>query len=360
MLCREVEPASSGSGPPARPPRFEVWAGLTSAPHPDYPPLLPFTVTRLWRALGREFWWAPACLGATLAIGTAAILWCACRRLRGRPLAGVAVCTLLGATVFPYQAAGQIADVPSGFFNLCAVVAIAIALQAPAVCPWVPTSRVLAPAGDQARLRTWPRWVLAGMAAGAALLCKNEGALFAAALLAALAVFVPWRHGARALAGLAGMLLGAVPFLCALACHRALTPANELLPFHRFAEVARLALDGQRWREGVPAFLVAVAGFGKGLLALLVLLALARRRPATAPSRPQVTLALSVFAAFVLAMAVQLGLAIVSPYGTRYHIDTTQTRLVLQWWPCLVFAAMLLVDDPWLDPEVGGTANHAL
>ncbi|MEO6597209.1 MAG: glycosyltransferase family 39 protein [Planctomycetota bacterium] len=330
MLVRE--PASP------QPLRFQVWAGQTSTPHTDYPPLLPHTVSRLWRALGDETWWAPAVLGLAFATATVLVLWLALKVMRSRTLAAVAGCALLGTTSFPYQAAGQIADVQVGFFYLCTVVAIGFALQP----------------GTESRRG----WVLVGMAAGSALLCKNEGTLFVAAFGLSFVVLLTLRHGARTLARCAWVLVGGVPFVIALLCHRALTPANELLPFHRFGDVMQLALDGQRWREGVPAFCSAVFGFGKGLAVLLLLLGWWLRRQGTMSVRTHSTIAMAVFLAFGLCLLTQFGLAILSPYGTRHHIDTTQARLVLQWWPSLIFAVLLTMRDPWHGVAPACPSNH--
>lgn len=330
MLYREPLLVEDPHGPavgPHRPLRAEVYAGLQSMPHPDYPPLLPHTIARVWRSLAVDTLWVPPLLGFLFAAGTVGVLLAALRRARSRAIACIGGCVLLGTPLFPYQAAGQIADVPAGFYYLCTVACMSLAARQPR-----PSTSLC---------------ILAGMAVGSALLVKNEGELFAAAFATSFLVLYAARHGPRRLRRFFGVLPGMVPFVIAIACFRAGTAPNELLPFHRLDEVMKLALDGSRWREGLPAFANAVGFFGKGMLVLVLLLAWCRRRNTTAEERPQATVAIAVILAFLLALLVQLALAIVSPYGTRHHIETTQVRLVLQWWPSLIFASMLLIRDPW-------------
>lgn len=293
--------------------------------HPDYPLGLPLVVETLWRALGREAIAAPIGVAIGYTLATAGVLGAAAAVVRGAWAAPPAVALLLGAGELLKQGASQYADVPLGCLFLSGVVALAL------------HARAAASPGEEGR-----RWlVVAGAAAGLAAWTKNEGLLFAAALPAGHLV-AGRRRGARALAReLAWLALGALPAAAALLWFKThLAPPNDLVAGQGLHATLGRAVDPARWGTilgflarhalKLPVYLLA------GWLALTGLAPGARRDPA-------LQAALVVLALLGLGY---LAVYLVTPLPLEWHLDSSLSRLLVQLWPCAVWAGVLAARSP--------------
>jgi Dolichyl-phosphate-mannose-protein mannosyltransferase len=171
-------------------------------------------------------------------------------------------------------------------------------------------------------------WV-AGFAAGLGMWTKNEGSLYAAALLAA------FLFRRRDLRGGLIFALGALPLAALLVWFKwTLAPPNDLAAFSARGGVLRNAVDLRRWAELLYETLrrlVYFQQFGLWLVAAVAAaLVFARRRPLS-----EVALALLISCAAFAAIYV-----LQDAQQVHWLFRTSADRLVVQMWPALIVAAI--------------------
>jgi hypothetical protein len=245
--------------------------------HVDYPPLLPLVVGLGWKVTGVNLWWPAVVHGVVLLV----LLW-----VLRKPLWALA---LVGAVGVEY-AATQYADTPLALTFLLAVVAY------------------------EAR-REW----LVGLALGAGLLTKNEGALMA---LAFVGLWALWerRIPARALLAMAPFALALVAFKLYAASGNDIISAS--------GKLAR-ALDGARY--GIIAGRVSIMTVQFGTGALFVL---AAALWLTSPWH-RLTLPLVVIGATLVGY---LAMYAITPRDLAWHVNFSWDRLLWQVFPALVYS----------------------
>ncbi|MCA1827587.1 MAG: glycosyltransferase family 39 protein, partial [Myxococcales bacterium] len=279
--------------------------------HPDYPWLLPGAVAQGYALIGREAAIVPEALAALYGALVVAVVIAGMARLRGLRcglLAGLAVVTF---PVFATFASNQQADVPLAVYFAAAIALVALADE-----------RADHPAGPL---------VLAGFCAGLGLWTKNEGALYAACIAAAIAVR---RHDVRAVAL---FCLGALPCVALLALFKLkFAPANDLARFSTPATLLAHALDPARWWEMTYQTLRRVVffqSFGLWLIGEALALALWVRK-----SRASVA-----GTAVFLATAAYLPIYILQPHSLQWIFRTSIDRILMQLWPAAVLATVLAI-----------------
>ncbi len=296
-----------------------AFATSVSSPHADYPLLLPLSVMRLWMALGHDAVGAPVAVEALFAAATVCLMAGAIARRAGAARGLAAGAVLLAYPTFVAESASQIADIPLAFYMMATFVAIDLADDAPG-------------AGG---------WAVAAVFASLAAWTKNEGSVFAAALIGALLVerVVKWRRpdfGAIRYA-----IAGALPIVVALAIFRGFyAPRSELvravLGGHVVARVSNThrldvilsAMGLEAWHGGamaigpLPIFLASVglAGIQRPV----------RRAPA---------LALGVV---VLMVAAYVVVYATSPFELAWYLRTSVSRVVMQLMPTTIWAVAML------------------
>jgi hypothetical protein len=304
------------------------WAQVfTTAPgwsHPDYPLLLPLSVVRLWWYAGIETTMGPALLAALFTCSTVALLVSALWVVAGSTAGILGGLALIGLPAFVVHGASQYADTPLGFFILASVTLVCLRHCLPA------------PPGAAT--------VLAGVAAGLAAWTKNEGVLFAVALLVSTGVVAAQRAGPPGAARELGLLgCGLLPVLSVVLAFKAWVSlgSGQLAGATRGVGVRVLDL-GRYWEValGLRRGLIALgdgALFGPAWL-LVLYLALVGVRP-SALARLETRVA-------VLALGLVLGgyaaAYVVTPVNLRWHLDASASRLWLHLWPSLVFLCFLL------------------
>jgi hypothetical protein len=269
--------------------------------HQDYPWLLPGAVAQGFLGAG-ETPMVPVLIAALFAILAVAIVVCRLAALEGTRwglLGGLALVTL---PCFPIFASNEQSDVPLGVY-------IALAC-------------LLLSATSQGEL-----W-LAGLAAGLGMWTKNEGSLYAAALIGAF--FLRRRDPRGALA----FALGALPFAALLIWFKvALAPPNDLWAFSTSVSVLRNAVDLRRWAELILLILRRVVyfqDFGLWLAAAVpAAIFFARRGPLSPPAL-----------ALLLACAAFAAIYVLQPHELSWIFRTSADRLVVQMWPAAVGAAI--------------------
>jgi hypothetical protein len=277
--------------------------------HADYPFLVPAVVAQVWDLLGRDTKAAPA--GVALLWGGlgASVAARAAGRLRGGS-AGWLTAGLIAATPwYVILTWNQYADLPLAAYLVSAVALLAFAVDSD----------------------DWRLPLLAGVAAGMATFCKNEGLLVLAAVFAALLISKRSARGAVAFAS------GALPLLLLLWAHkRATTARNDFAENFALASL-RGVLDSSRWAtigDEARLYLLDFTEWGPMLLAAPVAVALAWRTPADARARP-------VGAAVAALALAYLVVYLTTPLDLRWHVHGSIDRLAGQLWPALLLWLVL-------------------
>ncbi len=302
-----------------------AFSGQLGWSHPDYPLLLPLSVTRLWQYLGRESQIAPAAVAMLFTFSTVALVWASLAILRGPSPAALAALLLLGTSRLIRHGASQYADVPVGFFLLAALVGLSLKDRQP----------------------ERPRYLLAltGMAAGLAAWTKNEGWLVVSAIVLARAIVLgPARGWAAWRRELPPFVLGLAPVsLVVLYFKLTLAPPNDLVSNPRWGEAGLRLLEPAKYLQVLRGIKNAVMDLGDAtlvnpLLVLLLYLVCVGLGP---DERDRTSLTTGLVA---------LGV-ILAGYGVIYlnspgHMSYSAIRLLLQLWPSAVFLAFLVACPP--------------
>jgi len=305
--------------------------------HPDYPLLLPATVARAWSYLGHEAAWVPRGLALFYTAATVWLIWAGVRRLIGPGQAVLAGLLLLAHAKGVLHGASQYADTPLGFYFLLSLLLVALHDAAP---PPRRASGLL---------------VLAGLAAGLAAWTKNEGLLFALALLLARGPGSALRGDRSAWpAATARLAWGMAPGLISLALFRLLlAPGGDLFTARRVPELFARLVDPARWRTIAAAFAEQYLAIGRGvavLLACYVILALARQRSV----REAAGLPLAVV---LLVQLGYFGIYLLTPQDLAWHLGHSLDRLLIQLWPSTILSLLLLIRPA--EPPSGSASTVA-
>jgi hypothetical protein len=295
--------------------------------HPDYPLLVPGLVARAWLYAGRETPTAPVLLAGLFAATTVALAGGALAVLRSEAQGWLGALVLAATPALTVHAALQYADVPLGCFALATVVCLALA--------------------DRAAAERGPLLAAAGVALGCAAWTKNEGLLFAAAVVSSrLAVQVSragWRGGATDLGRLA---VAVAPVLLALAYFKlAIAPPSPYLTQDAARLGGRLA-DPSRYLQVARAFGERVWGFGGWPVSVAAVLAVYAACLGRARQPAEWRGAAGAVAAVVLTGAAYLAAYVATPFPLEWQLGTSLGRLLLQLWPATVFTFFLVVSAP--------------
>lgn len=291
--------------------------------HPDYPVLLPSLVALGWRLVGSTSPMVPLLVGVLFGVGTLALLFGALRRWSTPRIAMLLVSVLLVTQGFVAYSTAQYADVPLGFFILLANVCLLLFQR-------------------EASHRTL--WMLAaGLAAGAALHTKNEGALFVLVLLVYLGYdalrqgSIPWKP---LLAFAAGLLPYALVYLF---FKFTLAPPNDILSGAAESDLLGKILDPGRYVT-IASYFVRYGGL-KILLALLAAVLLLQHEDAKFALHP-------VWLQVVLLLLGYMAVYVITPKDLAWHLETSMQRLILHIWP-LALLTLGLSLPPAQDSRAG-------
>jgi hypothetical protein len=317
------------------------WTGIFhgEVQHPDYPLLLALLNSALWRVVGTDSTVVPRTLAFTYTALSVAMVVAVTRYLHGHTQGWLAGLAVLALPHFVAQGAQQGADVPLGFFALAALACVALAE---------------AEHGE----RDGPL-VLAGVFSGLAAWTKNEGLLFALALIVALGL-VRGARRAHPWPALRALLRGFTPLALLLWAIRLMfvrTPAGVVEPDATLLLLGKRLFEADRhavilagsWRflsgewppaQAQPPLLVLA------LLAAYVVAAGLRQRGGVGGA-PAVLLA-----TLVLVAAGYYAVYLVTRYDLHWFVTSSVDRLFVQFWPSLVLAVFLWA----LSPEEVGLA----
>jgi hypothetical protein len=277
--------------------------------HADYPWLVPGVVAQGFLLTGHEARAMPGSIAALFGALAVAVPSLTLARLCGARWGLIGALAILTLPTFAVFVSDQQSDVPLGVYLGSAASLIAIA--------------------DARSDRPLRLLALAGFSSGLGAWTKNEGALYAVCLGAAL--FWRTRDWRRVLA----FALGATPVLALLiAFKQGYAPPNDLAYFSAAPSLIAHALDARRWAELLLQSMRRIAyfqGFGVWLVAeVLVLAFFIRRLPGT-------TLGTALF----LATAAYAPIYVLQPHPLGWLFRTSVNRVIVQLWPAAVLATSL-------------------
>jgi len=282
----------------------DLFSPLIPFTHPDYPLLLPGFVASWWTLLGNQSTAVPAATAALFTFGTAGLLVSSLTMMRSPQQGLLAGLVLIAVPNFIAIGAGQIADVPLGWFLLAATVLLVADYPA-----------------------------AAGVAAGFAAWTKNDGAMLFVAIVIAWGLARQWT-----LRRLRDFGLGAfVPLAVMIWFKLTLAPVN---PERSMANAWEYMTDASRYVTVALGFVRHVWAFGglivSPFLFLLAYAALMRSEKAYRGSVRATALTL------VLAVCGYFAVYIFSVYDPLVGlIDSSLDRLLIQLWPTAVFLVFL-------------------
>jgi hypothetical protein len=293
---------------------------LSGSSHPGYPLLIPSAVASAWTAEGETASATPAALSVLFAFATAGLLCGAIALLRGQAAGLLALLLLLASEGFVSQAGSQYADIPLSLYFLAGVMLLALAAEN----GWQ-TGTLL----------------LAGLCCGLAAWTKNEGLPFLIFAVAAVA----WRGGRKALGW---MMLGALPVAVLLMAFKFLLVHDVEGIFPRtVGEALATATNVSRWVQIAESFIQSIWQMGTPLAHPVVLAAILAATLGIAPRsmvRKQAWLAIPLAGV----LAADFGVYLITTSDLKWHLSTSNLRLMVQVWPALLFLTFLFLSPPVL------------
>lgn len=322
------------------------WADTFTLPaiHPDYPLLIPLSIHRLWQYPMVELPLAPQLVGATFLVSCMLILWGTLRKYRGSAIAWLGLILLIGNPFFVNFGSLQLADVP-----------LAVAFMA----AW---AMVLLASHEYAANRSSMRWwVVAGVMFGLTLWIKNEGMMMllasGAGLIVGWSVLLKQDAHARRIVQLKTLarrmilpvFTGFFPFLLVwLWAKMTLVASNDLLRAQsQNAQMEKLT-DVSRHTEILRAYEHMIA-FNKPVwcsVMLVLLILLAGWHVSALGSAGRMLYGMAI--AIIVCMLGYYTVYLLSPYDLAWHLETSLSRLMTQFWPAFVLWAMMVVNLSWL------------
>ena len=301
----------------------EAFAPVLAWSHPDYPPLVPSSIARLWAYAGRETVLAPIAFAAAVAAAIVLTAGLAAARTGGAARGCLAAAAILACPSFVRYTASQCADVALAFFMLAAFVAWSLA-------------GVPAAAG---RRRAW--LAVAGLSAALAAWTKNEGVAFLVVFAAAVAIERIRSAGWRGLADLGPLAAGAAPaFVMVLVFKQTLAPASYFVADRSLAETLTALFDATRAELVVRAMareLWLTGASVVGVIPFLCVFAAVRGVRANAPGAAR-----AAAPAMAAMMAIYVLAYLATPYDVVWQLKTSLDRLVVHIVPTLAWSMMTL------------------
>lgn len=292
----------------------DMAAGMIGASHPAYPLLVSGFIARTWTILGDAHAAAPAVLSFVFTLATLGVL-AGALATSSEILALLALLVVLATDTFVSQAAAQESDIPLSCFLVGATAMLAFAAE-----------------------RQWPPGLLAlaGLLAGFAAWTKNEGLPFAIAVIA----ISFWRAKFAAKWMVAG---AAAPILATLALKSFLVQGTESMFPRSVAQAGRLIVDAPRWGKIIASFARNFWNLGPIWAHPILLLAIVWFVFGLVAAKDR---RWWLFAAPLALLAADFGIYLISTADLDWHLNSSNSRLIAQVWPALIFVFFTLLRAP--------------
>ena len=298
-----------------------TWTDMFEPPleHTDYPLHLPLAIARLWFYQGAESAFIPQSLCVLWVILIPGLLVSSVAATRGRMPALLAGLVLVATPGFLILSARQFADAPLSMYILASFCLLTLSTL---------DSR-----------HAGPLLVLSGLTAGSAAFTKNEGLLFALALLVATCLFCWPKRGFRASCRVgAALLLGMIPMLITVLIMKlGFAGRTDLFESQSLARMLTNLCDIERHREVISwtirSFLFPNQIDGPLLLFILVYaltVGFSRSHCGQWVKGAIAGTLLLVAAGYYLVF-------LITPHDLSWHLVLSHNRLMMHIWPSVLF-----------------------
>jgi hypothetical protein len=306
----------------------EYWNNAFSSllAKPDYPPLIPINVARIWYYIKKETQLIPMLISLLFTFSTIGMITSSLFTVRTRYQGYLAAIVLMGTPFFIVLGADQIADVPISFYFLTTIVLFYLYDQKP-------------DAG-------YGLLIMAGLTAGLAGWTKNEGLLFIMSIPIARGA-IPKQSWKTYSKTMLFFVLGLLPILFFILVFKIrLAPTSDLLGSQGKMDLLIKFTDFHRYFQIIKAFGITFFNFGLwpkiSLIPLLILyaylLGIKVRSNWGKIVAPLISLGILSFGFFLVFFF--------TSYDLAWYMRTTLDRLYLQLWPSLLFIYFILVNPP--------------
>jgi len=292
--------------------------------HPDYPLLIPLTVSRCWTYIGNETEAVPWLLSLLFAFATAGILYSALAVLRSKSQGMIASMLLFSTPIFINVGSWQQADIPTAFFFLTGIVFLFFQDRFP---------------------DNYGFSAFAGVMTGLSGWTKNEGLLFLASFfLARIVTIIISKNRKILMKQLVYFALGVLPVLAIIIYFKVnFVPPNDLVSGERGIDEIILKLkDYSRYVQILKTFLTGIIVFFPHVL-LLVFCALYFGFNIYDKIKTSILTSLLVM---IFSMTGYFMTYLITPYELSWHLRFSYDRLVLQLWPSFLLIYFIIVRTP--------------
>jgi hypothetical protein len=288
--------------------------------HPDYPLLLPASVSAIWQLQGQESFMAPMLISGLFTVAVISILTFGVALLRTRNQGYLAGLAIMSVPVLYLWGCSQQADVPLSTYMLGALICFSL-------------NEVTNENG---------LLYLSGTFAGMAAWTKNEGGLFALLFwfFAFLGLWATSKTKFFRIRNLTFFAFGILPWVLLLILFKIfLAPETEQFK-QPLAELWAKLFSPERFPQVLSSFINEFKWFGLPFLSFYGLLfGLRFPRSQLMPVLVIAATAVGMFVGYFLAY-------VVSPWAPSELLRMTQERLFLQIWPSLLLLFFLIVQTP--------------
>jgi len=303
----------------------DAFSPILAYSHPDYPILLPATISRLWTYLQNEAVLVPTMLGFFFMLCTLGLAMSSVALLRDQSQALLTGGVLVTTPFFVRHAVSGYADVPLTFFFLATTVLLLMSDSAPQM------------------------FVLAGLTASLAAWTKNEGLLFllSSGVAVTVQLFVTRGHNAKFRA-LSLFVAGASPVLALIILFKAQLQGRDWLfesslngesILGRLTDFGRYSLISKSYFREIPEFGEWKISMVLVLLAYFLLLGRLR----CLKQKPGL---LTAIGALAITFAGYFLVYVITPAELGWQLDNSLNRILLQLWPSAVVVFFCVTRTP--------------
>jgi hypothetical protein len=306
----------------------DMFSGHLFWSHPDYPLLIPATVARCWKFIGRDTLVIPALISMFFTFAMAGLVFAALSIIRDKTQGFLAGMVLLATPFFIEHGASQYADIPLGFFFLSTLVLFSLHQEL---------------SGNRHNLL-----LLAGITTGLAIWTKNEGFLFLVSIIISRIVYVVPAKGVKTyIKQMLPYTIGLLPILAiTLYLKTQLAPPNDLFSSQGYQAVLAKLTDLDRYLLVGKTFVERIAHSGGWVTSVTFLLIFYLLLLGIKPPKNQKRTAWATMVTLGLMLTGYFLVYITTHHDLHWYLLHALGRLLLQLYPSFIFAFFLIAGSP--------------
>ena len=303
----------------------EHWIDAFSStyPHTDYPLLIPANISRIWNYIGSENIYVPMIVAFLFTFSTIGLIVSSMIFIKNRNHGYLTGLILLSIPFFIIQGAGQIADIPFGFFVLSTIVLFFLK--------------------DKLPEKSAGFYFLAGIMIGLSAWTKNEGLLLILIVLFSHFVVTIFQKGWTSyLKEMVPLLAGLLPLLIITVQFKMrLNVSNDLVSERNFESMVNLLLDHNRYLVVGKSYL---SYLNRKFLFIIIIIPIMFKVLKLSGDRKYKASSTISFLIIFLLLSGYYMIYIISPHDLEWHLKTSLSRLYLQVMPSIIFVFFAVVN----------------